>query len=187
MAGGVPKAVSGANLVRLSSNEDVVRRALVNFTKNLAPEATDQAIRKVAADVINEVATGLSGSVSGVPQRVDTGRLRAGWGMAGRKMQISTRTKWRMKGQRANSAIRIPKSAASQTNDGSVNVSGRKQDRSIEVSNNVEYAVYVETGTVHMQPGNHLVRALGVVAQDIPNGEMSKDLDDDIQAAWEGA
>lgn len=133
-------------------------RAAKAFVDRLPAEFVDPTIRKWAADVLFHVTAALNG-VAGLPRRIDTGRLRGGWRMAADDAGIPSATP----------------TGAAHGGDGSATWTGSGADRSVVVQNNVEYAAFVEDGTSRMAPGNHLKRALRVVAAEIPrDGEAEK-------------
>lgn len=159
-------------MARLTHNVDVVRRAFRAGFADELPAIAAKASRKVASDVVRETCVGISGGVPGLPQRIDTGRYRAAWAMGALKI-----------GQPAKGVSTKGATSADATTEVS---SGRSGTR-VVVQNNVSYGPYVEMGTATMEPGNHLTRALGVVAQGIPLKELKDDLARDLAAAWQGA
>lgn len=120
--------------------------AMKKFVNEHAPEAVAVAIRKVAFDIVRNTMVGMGG-LSGLPKRIDTGRLRAGWRMGLEALGI-------------NAAGLPPLAPNSEIGDGTGIVSSSGTTHTVIVSNNVEYARYVEDGTARMRPGNHLKRAL---------------------------
>lgn len=148
--------------------------AVSTFLRQLLPEAVDQAVRKMAFDVVDVTARGLNGA-GGLPKRIDTGRLRAAWGVAlqdgGLPVPASV----------ASSPETLPGDGGATLDYGS---SGLLQG--IEVRNNVEYAAHVEYGTETMAPGKHLERALRIVRESLPREIGPGSFSGDVARAWEG-
>lgn len=156
----------------LTHNVDVVRRAFAKMVLGELPSIVNRAARKVASDVVTATCRGISGGVESVPRRVDTGRYRAAWAMGALKI-----------GQPAKGVS--TKGASS--SDASTEVKTTRAGTHVGVQNNVEYGPYVELGTERMEPGNHLFRALGVVAQGLPLKELHAELEQEIADAWRAA
>ena len=140
------------------------------FLGRLLPRAVDAAVRKIAFDVVDETARGLNG-LGGLPKRIDTGRLRAGWRVA-----------------LEDGGLPVPGSAAgspeSLTGDGEADLERHYGHLvGVTVVNRVEYARHVEEGTVHMEPGKHLERALRVVRLRFPRDPT---FSRDVSRAWRG-
>lgn len=152
-------------------NTATVRRAFRAMVGNELPKVVAAAARKVASDVVAETCAGISGDV-GLPQRVDTGRYRAGWAMGALKI-----------GKPARGVSTKGASSA----DATTAVRTGPTGTGVLVQNNVKYGWHVEHGTDRMEPGNHLLRALGVVAQGMPLKELKADLARDLAAAWKAA
>lgn len=155
----------------IAHNVSVVRRTFANMVEGELPAVVKKAARKVAADVIRETCVGISGD-AGLPQRVDTGRYRAAWVMGALKLGMP------VQGFSTKGATGA---------DASTTIEHNRVRTRIGVSNNVSYGAAVEMGTAHMQPGNHLLRALGVVAQGMPLRELTDELAQDLADAWRGA
>ena len=138
----------------LTLEKDRFDRAVSRFLRNKAPAVVKVAVRKLAFDVVAETTKGLNG-LGGLPKRIDTGRLRAGWRVAMADGGLPT--------------FGLPSSASSKASDGSANMSGSGVDLTITVTNRVNYAAHVEHGTVHMiPPGKHLERALRLARTRLP-------------------
>lgn len=138
--------------------------ATSKFLRRLAPAAVDRAVRKMAFDVAAETVKGLNG-VDGLPKRIDTGRLRAAWAVA--VTPVSGRAAGPVGDAKAG--------------DGTSTMSGHGLARQASVTNNVEYAPYVEDGTGTMAAGHHLARAFRVV------GNQARALvGDELIEAWHG-
>lgn len=97
--------------------------------------------------------------VADVAERVpvDTGRLRAGW--------------------RVSLSALANEGAESET----VSVFSSGGNTSIEVTNPVEYAPFIEYGTASRPPGNHLALALEAVRLNLPTDTFGEAVAD----AWE--
>ena len=163
------KKVAGVELEERRFNE-----AASHFLNTLLPEVVEQAVRKMAFDVVDETARGLNGAV-GLPKRIDTGRLRAGWRVA-----------------MMDGGLDAPPSAASaqasEAGDGEATVNRGLGGRvvGVEVRNNVEYARDVEEGTESMAPGKHLERALRVIRIRLPKDTSRDGINARMQKAWKG-
>jgi hypothetical protein len=108
------------------------------FLGTLLPAEAARTVKGLAQDVARETAANLEGG-SGLPRRIDTGRLQAAW---------------------QSVADGTPNS------DATVDLDDKRlvQDAVVEIT--VPYAGYVENGTAQMAAGNHLGRALYVVRRE---------------------
>lgn len=157
--------------ITLELDQARLSRAVSAFLSQLDTRVSHVVVRKIAFDVVAETQKGLNGALGGLPKRIDTGRLRGGWRVAMQNGGLRTR----------GLSPTVPENEAG---DGAVVESGRGLTRSVEVSNNVEYAEHVEYGTESMAPGLHLTRALRVVAQQVPTDGQPESLRAEIEAAW---
>ena len=153
--------------VSVTSNADTLNAAMLRLTRELPGDVADQAVRKVAADVVADIQRGLSGNVASVTRRVDEGRLRGSYGAGLAKVGGSP----------------LYKGAAS---DGIGQRRAGLTSVELDIGSNLDYATYVEEGTPLMDPGNHVARALGTAAQGLPLQELEQELGRAIEEAWEG-
>ena len=133
------------------------------FLKAIPAKVREPAIRKIAFDVMSDTVVGLNG-VFGNPKRIDTGRLRAAWGVAARARSPDGKAR-DARGRFLPLSV-FPSAPNSTSGDGDADWTRRKDATQLVVSNNVEYAPLVEHGTRHMEPGKHLSTALRRVAKD---------------------
>ena len=121
-------------------------REVQKFLRAIPEKVRERAVRKIAFDVVSDVVVGIGGFF-GNPKRIDTGRYRAGWGVAARIGELP-------------GAGRLPRAPGSEPGDGSARWSESLTRTGITVANNVEYGPHVEHGTARMAPGKHLATAL---------------------------
>lgn len=158
------------NLFTFKLNERKFRAAVADFMRKAGPKLADKIVRRAAMDVVNET----TNLISTDPKRVDTGRYRAGWTMAGRLVNLhgAAATAYTTKAAADNQA---------QPTDGAIERRGSGLERTIRVINNVDYGTHVEHGTENMPAGRHVSRALEKVAGDVT--EAAKEY---MAEAWEG-
>jgi len=158
--------------ITASVKEDLLAAELRNFLRNQLPKVVDVVTRKTAFDITADTMKSLNG-VDGLPKRIDTGRYRGAWRVALKTAGISVGG--------------LPSSAKNnKSSDGSGSVKGSGVTRLITVTNNVEYALHVEAGTVKMRPGNHLARALIVARRNLPTDRSKESLNEEMQRAFYG-
>lgn len=146
-----------ADFVSVEMDQARLNRAMGRFLAQQVPAVRDVVVRSTALEIVALVTRSLNG-VAGLPKRIDTGRLRAGWRIALSSIGFAT------------TGIDAPGSSdpqnRSQGSDGSGEYT-HNADKSIAlVSNNVRYARFVEDGTAKMRPGHHLKRALRLAARE---------------------
>lgn len=148
--------------------------AVDNFLRRLEPKVISIGVRKMAFDVV-EWTTGALNGERGLPRRIDTGRLRAGWRVA-----------------LADGGIPAPSAAegssASLPGDGfCTEERGASGDvRGLTVGNRVEYAPDVEYGTEAMRPGMHLEGGLRAIRERIPREHGPGTVPDNMDRAFHG-
>lgn len=149
-------------------------RAIGAFLRSHIPDVASASVRTIAFDVVVETQKALNGQRGGLPKRIDTGRLRGGWRVALENGGLPT--------------AGLARSSANTSADGDATDEGRGHERTITVTNKVEYAPFVEFGTAHMAPGLHLTRALRVTAQRIIRRtspeNVSGELRTEVDRAW---
>lgn len=152
-------------MISVHLNEQRLRSALSDFTRRRGPEAVDRIIRKTVFDVISYTVRALNGADAGYPhpKRIDTGRLRAAWGVA----------------SEAATGRAVGNTNAAQPGDGQARWSGAGLARKVWLTNAVEYGPYVELGTSKMVPGLHLTRGLLLGAKSLLLAAKRE-----IPAAW---
>lgn len=152
-------------LVDIRLNSRLLRTAINALVRRKGPEVVDRVIRKTAFDVVSYTVRALNGAEAGYPhpKRIDTGRYRAAWVVAG-ESAIGRRA-----GSASVSAVssHTGKANPPQPGDGSARWQGRGLTQLVTVSNAVEYGPEVEFGTRHMAAGLHLSRALAVSAKGV--------------------
>jgi len=145
------------SFVSVTASTDRLESAISRFLRDAVPEVVDVVVRKTAFDVVALTTRGLNG-VDGLPKRIDTGRYRAGWRVALEATGISS------------AGINAPDAASSKPSDGSGSFKAGPLLVKAIVTNNVEYARYVEDGTSRMAPGHHLKRALHLASDVFEDG-----------------
>lgn len=154
--------------VDVEFEERRLNKAIAEFI-GLSDELVEVVARKLAFDALYETTTAIGG-LYGLPKRIDTGRYRAGWRLAGREAKLG--------------ALPGDVSAASEIGDGEAKVTRTKLVMEMELTNNVEYGEYLEYGTLYLQPpGLHLTRGVTVTRFKFLKslGVFAKDVND----AWE--
>ena len=140
-------------MVDFTPLDDAVRAAYA-----AVDEATTDLLRAAGLRVVASTMRRMNG-LDGHPKRIDTGRLRGGWGATLADLGGSA-------------------TEAGASEDGHIALSPRE----LEVWNDVEYAAYVEFGTSKMAPGWHLH---GAVAAEAP--VLDAELADLVDRAMEAA
>jgi len=166
-------------MVSVSVNTKALNAALARFLRDQGPELASQGARKVAFDVVRETVTALTHGGDGTPRRVDTGRLRAAWRIGAKQAGLPLSG---LRGSVKGSAT----AAGTKPSDGYGSIQGSGLASVVTVGNAVEYARFIEFGTVHIQPGNHLTRALEVVRRAIPGETGRGSIREAIERAWSG-
>lgn len=145
------------DFVSVEMDQNRLNRAMFRFLTKQIPAVRDVVVRSTALEVVALVTRALNG-VDGLPKRIDTGRLRAGWRIALSSMGFQT------------TGLDAPSSGnpdnPSQDDDGDGQYTHNERVSIAVVSNNVRYARFVEDGTSRMRPGHHLKRALRLVARE---------------------
>jgi len=152
--------------VRLKTAQ--LNAAIREFAGRRAPEVVDRAVRRTALAVVRETVRGIT---TVAPTRVDTGRYRAGWRAAAGAAGLSTTG---LSG------------GPSQPGDGRGTITGEGLKVRARLVNAVDYALFVETGTPTMAPGNHLTRALVLVRRRVPGDRSKGSVADELGRAWKG-
>lgn len=169
-----------ADGVTIQVNTGPLNRALKRFLSSQGPKLAEKGARKVAADVVRHTTKGLTHGGDGTPRRVDTGRLRAAWRLASKDAGLSVSS---LRGGVKGGAG----ASGQQSDDGTGRTAGKGLEFGVMLSNNVEYALAVEFGTVHMSPGNHLARAVEIVRRAIPGETGRGSIQEAIADSWEDA
>lgn len=156
---------------RVTLDERRLRARLAAFTRAMGPEVRDVVVRKTAFDVVAETTRGLNG-VAGLPKRIDTGRLRAGWRIAAEAAALPS-----LPGAAASTDPGNP----SQPGDGLAQERRSGGALVLTVGNAVAYARHVEFGTRRMRPGLHLQRGLRLAARNLPPTAAEA-----MRRAWRG-
>ena len=154
--------------------------AMQEFLGKLVPEAVDVAIRKMAFDITSDIMKMLNGW-EGLPKRIDTGRLRAAWRVGLKATGISTKGLPVTRGR-----VKVAEGRTSGT-DGSGQFIGKGTGKpAVVVSNNVEYATFVERGTAFMRGGHHVKVALIKARRAISSDKSAGSLSSEVKKAFEG-
>lgn len=145
----------------VESNAQEFSAAIEKFVEQM-PQIADIVIRKSAMDIVAETAR---------EWPVDTGRSRAAWIAA-----VSDPPTANYAGNREKNipgGVVVADSLKTKSESGNF---------SITVTNPVNYAPFIEYGTVNVAPRGHLQRAIRIVRTDA--GELLAEL---IQNEWDGA
>lgn len=147
--------------VKVTVEQGKLNAALKRFLQDKLPEAVDVATRKIALDVLYEVA----GSWP-----VDTGRSRSAWLMAAGELG----------GLPAGGTEALP---------GDALVEPVETDSGITytVTNAVPYALFIEEGTAATEGGHYLAQALAKVQRRLTFGREQNSLGAEVARAWQEA
>ena len=136
-------------MISFKLNTASMRDALAKLDEQI-PGLEKKIVRKLAFQGLRDIVVSITTGAYGNPTRVDTGRYRAAWVQGSRVLGLGL----------AGS----PKGGQAGDGEGVVSrVDGRT---TAVITNSVEYAEYVEFGTLTMQAGNHVAVALQRMEQD---------------------
>jgi hypothetical protein len=121
--------------------------AFGEFARRAGPKVVEQFTKKLAFSAVRQTTQGLGGR--GAVERVDSGRLRAAWSVAAEEAT----------GQAAGSKS-VEDTNPLRPGDGTATTTGAAMDRTITLTNRVEYGPEIEFGTPQIAAGLHLTRAV---------------------------
>lgn len=124
--------------------------AAISKIEKRIPDMADKVVRKLAFDGMRDIVVSITTGAFGNPIRVDYGRYRAAWGVGSQALGLGA----------------VGPTSGAQPGDGRGEVKKSGATTTATITNAVEYAEYVEFGTVHMEAGHHVEVALQRVTQD---------------------